>query len=121
MSSSHRSDRPARGEQHSRRPRRSLRFAFLSGALLWPCAAASQTPTFTRDVAPIVWTRCATCHRPGEIGPFSLITYDDVRRRASQIAAVTARRIMPPWKPLPGKGEFQNERRLSDREIDILQ
>jgi len=91
-------------------------------ALLWPRGAAGQSPpTFTKDVARIVWTRCASCHRPGDIGPFSLITYDDVRRHATQIASVTASRTMPPWKPLPGRGEFQNERRLSDRELETLQ
>src|SRR5438876_4093151 len=77
--------------------------------------------TFTKDIAPIVWARCATCHRPREIGPFSLITYDDVRRHATQIAALTARRVMPPWKPAPGRGSFQNERRLSDAELDAIQ
>src|SRR5262249_55097987 len=89
---------------------------------VWRMASHAQ-PGFTspRDVAPIVWSRCATCHRPGEIGPFSLITYDDVKRRATQIAAVTARRVMPPWKPQPGKGEFQDARRLSDRELETLQ
>jgi tetratricopeptide (TPR) repeat protein len=94
--------------------------------LAWPIARVAADPragppTFTKDIAPIVWTRCAPCHRPGEIGPFSLITYDDVRRHATQIAAVTARRAMPPWKPLPGRGEFQNERRLSDRELEGIQ
>src|SRR5438105_2732841 len=84
-------------------------------------ASAQSRLTFTKDIAPIVWARCATCHRPGEIGPFSLITYDDVRRHATQIAAVTARRVMPPWKPAPGRGSFQNERRLSDAELDAIQ
>jgi tetratricopeptide (TPR) repeat protein len=78
-------------------------------------------PTFNKDIASIVWARCATCHRPGEIGPFNLITYDDVRRRAMQIAAVTARRVMPPWKPRPGAGSFQNERRLTDGELNAIQ
>src|SRR5205085_7173158 len=85
-----------------------------------PSVSAAQPQsqlTFTKDIAPIVWTRCATCHRPGEIGPFSLITYDDVRRHAAQIAVVTARRVMPPWKPVAGKGDFQNERRLTNREL----
>src|SRR3954470_23952374 len=99
--------------------RRDRRF-FLLLLVAWPSLANAQ-PTFTKDIAPIVWARCATCHRPGEIGPFSLITYDDVRRHATQIASVTARRVMPPWKPLPGRGEFQNERRLTDRELDTLQ
>ena len=84
-------------------------------------AVAQPRVTFTRDIAPIVWSRCATCHRPGEIGPFSLITYDQVKRHAAQVAVVTARRVMPPWKPEPGKGEFQNERRLSDPELQALQ
>src|ERR1700687_2341629 len=52
--------------------------------------AAPPRHTFNADIAPIVLARCAPCHRPGAIGPFSLITYDDVRRRAAQIATVTA-------------------------------
>jgi len=88
----------------------------------WSSSAAAQPRlTFTKDIAPIVWTRCASCHRPGEVGPFSLLTYDDVRRRAAQIASVTSRRIMPPWKPEAGKGEFLDERRLTDRELESLQ
>jgi tetratricopeptide (TPR) repeat protein len=83
--------------------------------------AAAIALTFTKDIAPIVWSRCATCHRPGEIGPFSLVTYDDVKRRATQIAAITSRRIMPPWKPQPGKGEFESERRLTDEELQKIQ
>src|SRR5471032_2564028 len=84
-------------------------------------AHAQPRLTFTRDIAPIIWTRCASCHRPGEIGPFNLLTYDDVRRHAAQIAVVTARRIMPPWKPVAGKGDFQNERRLTEAELQTLQ
>src|SRR5678810_905993 len=64
-------------------------------SMLWPSLAHAQL-TFTKDIAPIIWSRCASCHRPGEIGPFSLTTYDDVRRHAAQIAVVTERRIMPP-------------------------
>src|SRR5262245_50699004 len=61
--------------------------------------AAAGTPTFNRDVAPIIFAKCASCHRPGEAAPFSLLTYDDVRRRASQIVEVTQMRFMPPWPP----------------------
>jgi tetratricopeptide (TPR) repeat protein len=87
-----------------------------------PSLAYAQPPlTFSKDIAPIIWSRCASCHRPGEIGPFSLITYEDVRRHAAQIATVTARRIMPPWKPVEGKGSFQSERRLTDAELRSLQ
>jgi tetratricopeptide (TPR) repeat protein len=98
---------------------RAPRF-FLLVAVLWPALAQAQ-PTFTKDIAPIIWSRCTPCHRPGEIGPFSLITYDDVRRHARQIADVTARRIMPPWKPAAGKGDFQSARRLTDGELQSLQ
>lgn len=91
--------------------------AVLLAAVLAPPAV----PTFTRDVAPIVWRRCASCHRPGEIGPFSLLTYGEVKRRATQIGIVTARRLMPPWKPAPGRGDFEGERRLTDGELDLIQ
>jgi tetratricopeptide (TPR) repeat protein len=89
--------------------------------LVAAAALAVQTSpvTFNKDIAPIVWRQCATCHRPGEIGPFSLITYDDVKRHASQIAIVTSRRLMPPWKPV--RGDFDGARRLSDTELDLIQ
>src|SRR6185436_5002002 len=106
---------------HERHGVRALRFALFVVALCPAVAAAQPRLTFNKDIAPIVWARCATCHRPGEIGPFSLLSYDDVRRHATQIAAVTSRRIMPPWKPEPGKGQFQNERRLTDQELRTIQ
>ncbi len=83
-------------------------------------ARAEPAPTFNRDVAPIVFRHCAPCHRPGGVGPFSLLMYRDVRARASQIADLTARRVMPPWKPEPGHGAFEGERRLSDEQIAII-
>jgi Flp pilus assembly protein TadD len=76
--------------------------------------------TFSKHVAPIIWRRCAGCHRPGEIGPFSLLTYADVKQRATMIAQVTERRIMPPWKPVPGTGEFLDSRALTDDEIRTI-
>ena len=81
----------------------------------------AEPVTFNRHVAPIVYRNCAPCHRPGEAGPFSLLSYADVRKRADQIARVTARRYMPPWPPEPGYGEFVGERRLRDDEIALLQ
>ena len=87
-------------------------------------ASGSQTPrlrpAFTTEIAPILFARCAGCHRPDGPGPFSLLTYDDARQHAQQIAAVTKSRAMPPWKPEPGYGDFQSERRLSDEEIDLV-
>lgn len=85
------------------------------------CHTEGKEVTFNEHVAPIVLRNCAVCHRPGEAGPFSLLTYADVRRRARQIARVTARRYMPPWLPAPGYGDFVGTRRLSDAEIALLQ
>jgi len=77
--------------------------------------------TFNRDVAPLIFEHCTACHRPGEVAPFSLMTYDDVRSRARLVADATARRFMPPWMPEPGHGEFDGTRRLSDQEILTIQ
>lgn len=82
--------------------------------------ATSPQATFARDIAPILYAHCATCHRPGEIGPFSLLTYEDARTRARQIAEVTRNRLMPPWKPSPGKGEFVDARALTAEQIGLI-
>jgi tetratricopeptide (TPR) repeat protein/mono/diheme cytochrome c family protein len=97
-----------------------VRAALLLVALACPGAVSAQSVTFTRDVAPVLWQRCGECHRPNGAGPFSLITYADARRRAQQIADVTRRRYMPPWKPEPGENEFVGSRRMTDREIELL-
>jgi hypothetical protein len=98
-------------------------------ALLGTSAAAADlayrsrpknTLTFTRDVAPLMFKHCATCHRPGEVAPFSLLSYRDVGKRAKQIAKVTTSRFMPPWKPLAGHGNFRDARRLTTDEIGLL-
>ncbi len=76
--------------------------------------------TFSRDVAPILHRNCLICHRAGEGAPFELRTYDDARKRARQIAEVTARRYMPPWLPAPEPVAYQDVRRLTDEEIATL-
>src|SRR6266545_864871 len=76
--------------------------------------------TFTRDIAPILYRNCAGCHRPGEVAPFPLLTYQDAAKRAQLIAKVTASRYMPPWKAVSGYGKFTGERRLSEAEIAKL-
>jgi len=76
--------------------------------------------TYNRDVAPIVYQYCSSCHRPGEAGPFSLLTYQDVRKRGHQIVAVTQTRFMPPWLPEPQELKFADERRLSDEQIATI-
>jgi mono/diheme cytochrome c family protein len=83
-------------------------------------AAGAATPTFNHDIAPILYQNCAGCHRPGQVAPFSLLTYQDAAKRAGQIAAVTASRYMPPWKAEPGYGHFQDERRLTDPQLALI-
>lgn len=85
-----------------------------------PAAAVHGSVTFNRDIAPLMLTACAECHRPGEAGPFSLLTYDDACRHAKQIADVTERRVMPPWHPADGFGRFRDERRLKDDELALF-
>jgi hypothetical protein len=76
--------------------------------------------TFNRDIAPIIFSRCSSCHRPGQAGPFDLLTYRDVKERASQIVKVTGSRYMPPWPPDAGYGEFVGDRNLPETEIHAL-
>src|SRR3984893_5132137 len=83
-------------------------------------SAAQPGVTFNKDVAPIVFEHCAPCHRSGEIGPFSLLSYDDARQHATQIALVTERRTMPPWKPERGRDEFVGDRSLTDDQIRLI-
>jgi len=84
-------------------------------------ARAADKPTFSKDIAPIVYEHCAVCHRPGEIGPFSLLSYAEVRQHLRQIADVTARRVMPPWKPTASNTEFVGDRTLSPEQIQKIQ
>lgn len=85
-----------------------------------PSPVAAEPPTFSGDVAPILYRHCVECHRPGDIAPFSLLTYEDASRRAGLIASATATHRMPPWKPEPDYGDFQGVRRLADGEIATL-
>jgi mono/diheme cytochrome c family protein len=81
---------------------------------------AAVTPTFSKDVAPILFQQCATCHRPGEAAPFSLLSYKDAKKRGKLIAKVTHSRQMPPWKADKGDVAFRNERRLTDEQIAVI-
>src|SRR6266850_5723027 len=99
--------------------------ALLLPSLFLVSATTPQTavnkPTFTKDIAPILYQNCVSCHRPGEVAPFSLIDYKTVKKHADDISTVTESRYMPPWKAEPGHGDFLNERRLTDAQIQLIQ
>ncbi len=80
--------------------------------------AATSSPTFTKDVLPILQKNCQGCHRPGEVAPMSLLTYTDARPWAKAIKVAVASKKMPPW--FAEYGHFANDRRLSADEIDTL-
>lgn len=85
--------------------------------------AARTSPakvTFSESVAPILYDHCVTCHRPGEAAPFPLISYEDVSKRGTLLARVTASRYMPPWHAASGYGDFADERRLTDAQIATI-
>jgi|HubBroStandDraft_6_1064221.scaffolds.fasta_scaffold136193_1 hypothetical protein len=81
---------------------------------------ADAEVTFAKDVAPILYEKCAECHRPGEIAPMSLLTYKDARPWARSIKDKVANRVMPPWLADPAYGHFSNDRRLSQKQIDTI-
>jgi len=77
-------------------------------------------PTYSRDIAPILYKNCTACHRPGEIGPMSLLTYKDARPWAKSIVARVEAGTMPPWHADPTVGEFENDRRLTSTEKETI-
>ncbi|MEQ9407790.1 MAG: hypothetical protein RIK87_08680 [Fuerstiella sp.] len=85
-----------------------------------PRADAVGEVTFNRDIAPLMFAWCAECHRPGEAAPFSLLTYQDAAAHARQLVNVTQSGFMPPWHPARDFGHFQDERRLSKSQIDLV-
>ena len=87
-----------------------------------PGTSTSAPPvTFTKDIAPILFANCVSCHRPGEVAPFSLLTYPDLVKHADTVATETRARHMPPWLPEPGEFAILGERRLRDDQIDAIQ
>lgn len=89
-------------------------------ALCFAALAPAQTVTFNKQIAPIVYRNCSSCHRPGEAAPFSLLSYQDVVKRARLIAMVTQSRFMPPWKA-DASYAFKDDRRLKDADIALIQ
>jgi hypothetical protein len=86
-----------------------------------PPMQQDSSPTYYHDVLPILQNHCEVCHRPGEIGPMPLVTYQQARPMARLIANATSQRTMPPWFADPQFGRFSNDPSLTQREIDILQ
>jgi hypothetical protein len=82
--------------------------------------AASEAPTFYKDVLPVLQANCQSCHRPGEVAPMSLLTYESTRPYAKAIKNAVLKKQMPPWFADPAYGHFVNDRRLSDRDVQTL-
>jgi hypothetical protein len=91
-----------------------LLFSFLIAA---PLAAEV---TFNEHIAPLIHQNCTGCHRPDQSGPFSLITYQDVKKRSGTIEDVLQDRYMPPWKPVNRNLHYANDRRLGQEQIDLF-
>jgi len=99
--------------------------------LLWPSAVAfaadapapklPERVTFAEHIAPLVFENCTSCHRPGQVAPFPLLTYADTRKHAKTMLSVMQDRYMPPWQPEPGHGEFRDSRRLSEDQIALFE
>src|ERR1700748_3201700 len=87
--------------------------AFTALLLFMAAVSHAQDPTYYKDIAPIILTNCAPCHQPGEAAPFSLLTYEDVAKRASFIKKVVTSHYMPPWRPDATYSHFANERGLT--------
>ncbi len=100
----------------------SVQVCSLSLAVAWTRpVAASDAPTFTRDVLPVLQAHCQACHRPGQIGPMSLLTYEETRPWAKAIQKETAARSMPPFHAEGPVGRFQNDLRLSEADLATIQ
>src|SRR6266851_2786644 len=92
-------------------------------AFLWMfCAGAiaSAEITYTRDVARIIQTKCQQCHRPNDVAPFALMTYDDAVTYAADIKTSLNNKTMPPWKPVPGFNNFADSFALTDDERNTI-
>src|SRR4030088_2758090 len=99
---------------------RTLAFALAGGAAAL-AATGGVTPTFYKDVLPVLQKHCQECHRPGEVAPMSFLTYAEARPWAKAIKESILSRKMPPWFADPEfNGHFMNERRLTPEQIDTL-
>ncbi|HEX8028652.1 MAG TPA: cytochrome c, partial [Vicinamibacterales bacterium] len=98
--------------------------AAVACASLLPQPLAAQSPEAIRiadEAMAVVQSRCVSCHRAGGDAPFSLASFDEVRRHSATIARVVKSGYMPPWKPVAGYGEFVGARRITPQEIELLE
>ena len=95
-----------------------LTASLLTGVLI--AADSRSTPTYTKDIAPILNQRCVECHRKGEAAPMAFTSYSETRPWAAAIKEATASKVMPPWFAHGSEGNFKNDRRLAQAEIDTL-
>ncbi len=95
-------------------------FALLPAEASHADSKPAKTVTFSKDVAPIFNKNCAECHRPGEAAPFSTLTFKDVRPWAKSIKEKVIKREMPPWGADPHVGQWSNDRRLPQSDIDTI-
>jgi mono/diheme cytochrome c family protein len=111
----------AGADRTTKAPPKYLPLAPVKGKPVKPQAKnQAQAVTFHRDIAPIIERNCASCHSPGQVAPFSLLSYEDVKKRARLIATVTENRLMPPWKADEGSEKFHDARLLSDEQIEAI-
>jgi hypothetical protein len=85
-----------------------------------PGAHAQQVPTFSRDIAPIIYKNCASCHRDGGMAPMALLSYEDALSSVTDIRDMVDRQEMPPWHADAPRGVFANDRRLSDADRESV-
>ena len=94
--------------------------SFMTILFLGGVALAEESPTFSEHVAPVVYAKCAACHRDGQVAPFPLLNYEQVKKRAKQIVEVTGERTMPPWHADRGVVQYANDRSLTDEQITLF-
>src|SRR3954465_2790149 len=97
-----------------------MRATFVLSCLLIAAPALAAPPTFSKDVAPILFKSCVECHRPTAMAPMSLLTYEDARPWARAIKQKVSTRQMPPWGADPTVARYSNDVSLKQTEIDII-
>lgn len=94
---------------------------FFIGIIWYSCDTTNKNPTYSKDIAPIIYRSCSPCHRPNQVGHFNLLTYDDVRFNANKIVYTVTNRIMPPWPADPHYTEFVGQNILTETEIACIE